>query len=266
MIIVKVGGGKNINLDFVCEDLTSLIKKEKVILVHGGHSKRDEIAQKFGYQIKTIISPSGISSVYTDEEAMEIFLMAYAGLVNKKIVTKLQGLGVNAVGLCGVDGGLWQGKRKKTILAKEGEKIKLIKDDLSGKVEKINTKLLEILLRENFVPVVCPPAISYEGEIINVDSDPVVIQMAKELRAEKIIFLFEAPGLLRDEKDENSLISHISKEKISEYLKYAKGRMKRKILAAKEAVEGGIKEIYFGDGRIEKPITLALQGKGTLIS
>jgi acetylglutamate/LysW-gamma-L-alpha-aminoadipate kinase len=266
MIIVKVGGGKNINLDFVCEDFAFLIKKERAILVHGGHDKRDEIAKKLGHPIKTITSPSGITSVYTDEKTMEIFLMAYPGLTNKKIVAKLQGLGVNAVGLCGVDGGLWQGKRKEAIFAKEGKKIKLIRDDLSGKVEKINTKLLEILLKENFVPVVCPPAITYRGEIINVDSDPVVVQMAKELKAEKVIFLFEAPGLLRDEKDEKSLISHIPKEKIEEYLKYAKGRMKRKILAAKEAIEGGVKEIYFGDGRIKNPITLVLQGKGTLIS
>jgi acetylglutamate/LysW-gamma-L-alpha-aminoadipate kinase len=266
MVIVKVGGGKNINLDFVCEDFASLVKKEKAILIHGGHAKRDEIAKKLGHPTKTITSPSGINSVYTDQKAIEIFLMVYPGLMNKKIVAKLQSFGVNAIGLSGIDGRLWEGKRKKAILAKEGEKIKLIRDDLSGKVEKINAKILEILLKENFVPVVCPPAISYEGEIINVDSDPVVVRMAKELKAEKIIFLFEAPGLLRDERDEKSLISYIPKEKIDEYLIYAKGRMRRKILAAKEAIEAGVKEIYFGDGRIEKPITLALEGKGTLIS
>ena len=266
MILVKVGGGKDINLGFVCEDFASLVKKEKAILIHGGHAKRDEIAKKLGYQIKTITSLSGIPSVYTDEEGMKIFLMAYPGLVNKKIVAKFQALGVNAVGLCGIDGRLFEGKRKKAILIREGQKTKLITNDLSGKVEKVNVKILEILLKENFVPVICPPAISDENEIINVDGDLIVAQLAKEIKAEKIVFLFEAPGLLKDEKDEKSLISHIPKEKIDEYLKFAQGRMKRKILAAKEAIKAGVKEIYFGDGRIKNPIFSVFQGKGTLIS
>lgn len=266
MIIVKIGGGKNINLDYVLEDFASLVKKEKAILVLGASAKRNEIAQKLGHPPKVVISPSGISSVYTDKAAMEIFLMVYSGLVNKQVVAKLQNLGVNAVGLSGLDGRIWEGKRKKNILVKEEGKIKLLTDNLTGKVERVNTKLIKLLLDNGFIPVISPPAISYENEIINVDSDLALAAMAKELRVEKIVFLFEAPGLLKDLGDETSLINKINKEKIDHYLKFAQGRMKKKILGAKMAIEAGVKEIYFGDGRIKKPITLALEGKGTVIS
>jgi len=78
-------------------------------------------------------------------------------------------------------------------------------------------------------------------------------------------FLFEAPGLLRDPKDEKTKISRIEKEKLADFLVYAQGRMKKKILGAKKAFELGVEKIYWGDGRIKNPIINALAGKGTVI-
>lgn len=77
--------------------------------------------------MKTVLSPSGITSVYTDEEALNVFLIAYHGLVNKRIVARMHQFGMNAVGLSGVDGKLWQAKAKKERLIKEGDKVKLLK-------------------------------------------------------------------------------------------------------------------------------------------
>lgn len=265
IVIIKVGGGKNINWDNVCTDIASLVKKEKVILVHGASSKRDEIAKKLGHPTKTVISPSGISSVYTNEKALEIFLMVYAGLINKQIVARLQKLGVNAVGLSGVDGRLWQGRRKEKTLVKEGKKIKLLTNNFTGKVERINAKLIKTLLANGFVPVVSAPAISYKGEIINVDNDLAVPVMAGALGVKKIVILFEAPGLLKDPSDESTLINQIRKDRIDDYLKFAQSRMKKKILGAKRAIAAGVKEIYLGDGRTKNPIRKALSGKGTVI-
>jgi len=265
MIIVKVGGGKNINLDYVCEDFALLVKQNRAILIHGGSWKRNEIAEKLGHPTKTVVSPSGMVSVYTDEKGLEIFLMVYAGLINKIIVSKLQRLGVNAVGLCGVDGKTLEGKIKKEILIQEGERIKLLTGNFTGKVEKFNPKLINLLLENDFIPVVCPPALAKEGEIINVDGDSITSLLAKELKAEKIIFLIEAPGFLKDPNDENSLISEIKKEEIDKYLDFAQGRMKRKILAIKEAISSGVKEIYIGDGRIQHPLLGVFEGKGTKI-
>jgi len=84
MILIKVGGGKQINWNFICQDIKTLTKQdEKIILVHGASAVRDKIAQRLDVPTKTIISPSGVSSVYTDAKAIDIFLMVYAGLVNK---------------------------------------------------------------------------------------------------------------------------------------------------------------------------------------
>ncbi len=266
MIIIKVGGGKTINWDFIAKDVARLQKKEDIIIVHGASVKRDEIAEKLGSPTKTVTSPSGITSVYTDEKALEIFLMVYAGLANKQIVAKLQKYGVNAVGLSGVDGKLWQAKPKKELLVKEGSKTKLIKDNKTGRVEKINTELIKILLNNSYVPVISAPAISYENEIVNTDNDWAAAVMAGALKADTLVYLFEAPGLLRNYKDESTLIKKISKDKLSDYFQYAQGRMKKKLLGVQKAVEFGIKKIYWGDGRIKNPITNSLKGKGTLIS
>src|SRR3989338_5668606 len=266
MILIKIGGGRKINWEYIAEDVAELVKKEKVIIVHGASGIRDEVAKELKAPTRTVVSPSGVSSVYTDQKALDIFLMTYAGLVNKKIVAVLQKNGVNAVGLSGVDGRLWEGKRKSNLYVQEGNKTKLITDNLTGKVEKINTSLISLLVRNKYVPVLCPPAISYEHEIINTDNDFAVSVMIKALRIKKMISLFEAPGMLKHAKDETSLIQKIKKDAIEKYLEFAEGRMKKKLLGAKKAFENGVEIIYWGDGRIKNPIRNVLSGKGTIIS
>lgn len=265
MLIIKVGGGKTINWNYIAVDLKKIIKHEEVVIVHGANAIRDELALKLGHPTKTITSPSGMSSVYTDKESIDIFLMSYAGLVNKKIVALLQKNGSNAVGLSGIDGKLWEGKRKEHVLSVENGKTKLIKDNLTGRIETINTELIGLLLKNNYTPVVCPPAITNKGEIINTDGDLATVQMAKSLNAKKIIFLFESPGLLKKYPDEKTVIKKIDKNKIDEYISFAEGRMKKKMLAVKKAFEFGVNAIYFGDGRIKNPITNCLKGSGTTI-
>lgn len=265
MLLIKVGGGKNINWDYIAEDVSYLSKKEPIIIVHGASTKRDEIAKKLNHPTKVVTSPSGIQSVYTDKVALEIFLMVYAGLMNKQIVAKLQKHNVNAVGLCGVDGRLWEGKRKDILMVLEENKTKIIKDNYTGRVEKINTNLINLLIKNNYTPVICSPAISYEGEIINTDNDFAISIMAKALGLKKMVFLFEAPGLLRDYKNEKSVIKKVPKEKVSEYLNFANGRMKKKILGVQKAIGMGVLETFFGDARIKNPIKNALMGKGTVI-
>ena len=164
-----------------------------------------------------------------------------------------------------MDGGLWKAKAKKEIFVKDGDKTKLIKNNLTGRVEEINTKLINLLLGSGYLPVICPPAISFENEIVNTDNDWAAAVMAGQLEVKEIVVLFEAPGLLRDPKDEKTKISRIEKEKLADFLVYAQGRMKKKILGAKKAFELGVEKIYWGDGRIKNPIINALAGKGTVI-
>jgi len=186
--------------------------------------------------------------------------------VNKKIVARLQKEGLRAVGLSGVDGELWQAKAKKEILAREGDRVVLLKNNLTGRVVEINTELINLLVENNYLPVICSPAISFEKEIVNTDNDWAIAVMAEKLKIKKLVVLFENPGLLENPDDESTLVPWLKKEKIEDYLPLARDRMKKKILGAKRAIEGGVEVIYWGDGRIENPILNALEGKGTIIS
>ncbi|MGB8952250.1 MAG: [LysW]-aminoadipate kinase [Candidatus Aminicenantales bacterium] len=265
MILIKAGGGKDINWEGISLDVYDLMQTEKVILVHGASVRRDEIAERLSIPVNKVVSPSGITSIYTDREALDVFLMAYAGLVNKHTVACLQRHGINAVGLCGVDGRLWQAKAKKEILIREGAKTKLLKDNLTGRVERINTELIGILLEHGYLPVICAPALSFENEIVNTDNDWAVAVMAEQLGIRKLVYLFEAPGLLRNPDQPESLIPRIEKGRMDECLEFARGRMKKKVLGVKRAFEGGVETVYWGDGRIDRPVKSALAGKGTVI-
>lgn len=267
MYLLKIGGGKNINLPAVCADVASMISRgEKIVIVHGASATRDEIAIKMGVPTKTITSPSGVSSVYTDAAAMEVFLMAYAGLLNKKIVAALQKQGVNAVGLSGIDGRLWEAKRKEAVYAVEGEKTRLIKDNLTGKVQQVNAELITLLVDHGYVPVICPPALSLERDMVNTDNDFATAVMAEALGIKEMIVLFEAAGMLRDVQDPTSVIPEIKRTELETYLPFAMGRMKKKLLGTQHAFERGIEKMYWGDGRIEHPLESALAGMGTIIS
>jgi len=266
MILVKAGGGKDINWDGVCKDIAEIRASDPVILIHGGSVQRDELSQRLNVPVRKVISPSGISSVFTDAQAIEIFLMAYAGLVNKQIVARFHAHGVNAVGLCGVDGKLWQAKAKKDILVRDGGKTKLLRDNLTGRVEAVNERLIRLLVDAGYLPVLCAPAISYENEIVNTDNDTAAAIMAEKLGIETMVYLFEAPGLLRDPDKEDTLIRHIDRYKVEEFLMFARERMKKKIMGVQRAIQGGVKTVYFGDGRIDEPVKSALAGGGTVIS
>ncbi|MBI3954997.1 [LysW]-aminoadipate kinase [Candidatus Gottesmanbacteria bacterium] len=264
MIILKVGGGKDINWDHIARDIAGL--KEQVIIVHGANYLMKDTSARLGVRERIITSPSGHVSRHTDEKTMEILLMTYCGLMNKKIVSILQKHGINAIGLTGADGKLLLGVRKKAILSEIGGKVKVIRDSKTGNIKSVNTKLISLLLENGFIPVVTIPAITEEGELINVDNDRIVAMLAKELKVETIVMLFEAAGLLSDKKDASSKIDRIDKNEIEDIMKTTEGRMRKKLLGVKEAISYGVKSVYFGDGRIEKPLTSTLAGKGTLIN
>lgn len=266
MIVVKVGGSLGIDYESVCLDLASMIKAgEKAVLVHGGSAETNVISQKLGKPPRMVTSVSGYESRYTDRETLEIFEMVYCGKVNKGIVQKLQRHGVNAVGLSGIDGRIWQGIRKSSITVIEDGKKKVLRDDFTGRVEKVNLDLIQLLIDHGYTPVLTPPAISYEGEAINVDGDRAAAILASALKVERLIILSNIPGLLRDIRDESTLIAEIPIDQIGEYVEFAQGRMKKKVLGAIEAIREGVREVVLADARVPHPITAAMSGKGTVI-
>ena len=266
MIIVKVGGSAGIDLDAVCADVATLVQAgQPLILVHGGSHQTNEVAEKLGHPPQFITSPSGYTSRRTDRRTLEIFEMVYCGQINKGIVERLQQQGVNAVGLSGIDGRIWEGKRKKAIRVVRNGKTLVLRDDYTGTVERVNTALLQTLLDAGYLPVLTPPAISYEGEAINVDGDRAAGATAIAFQAEALLLLSNVPGLLRHFPDEESLISRIPRHEIEAAAEHAQGRMRMKILGAREALEGGVKRVILGDARVAQPIQQALQGRGTVI-
>ncbi len=266
MIVVKVGGGEGIPLEAVCQDVCTLVKQgERVLLVHGASHETNVLSTALGKPPRFVTSVSGVESRYTDRETLEIFTMAYVGKLNKLFVERLQQLGINAVGMCGVDGRSMEGERKAVIKVVENGKRKVLRDDCTGKVERINTDLLTLLLDHGYTPVLCPPAISYQSEIINVDGDRAAAVLAAAFHADTLVILSNVPGLLQDVDDPASLISTIDKTRVASYLDVAQGRMKKKVMGAAEALDQGVGTVIMGDARLEQPIQQALQGRGTVI-
>jgi acetylglutamate/LysW-gamma-L-alpha-aminoadipate kinase len=266
MLVVKAGGSEGLDMEAVCADIAEQVAQgEQVVLVHGGSHQTNVISEQLGKPPRFVTSVSGHVSRYTDRETLEIFAMVTAGRINKLLVERLQGLGVNAVGLSGPDGRLLAGRRKSALKIVENGKRKVLHGEWSGVIQQVNVSLLRLLLDQGYTPVIAPLAISHEGEMVNVDGDRAAAAVAAELEAETLILLSNVPGLLRDFPDESSLIRSIGRGEVEAHFPYAQGRMKRKLLGAREALEGGVRRVILGDGRIEAPVSQALAGKGTVI-
>ncbi len=266
MIVVKVGGSEGIDLEAVCLDVAELVKEgRRLVLMHGGSHETNLLAERLNHPPRFVTSVSGYVSRYTDRQTLAIFEMVYCGKINKSLVERLQGLGVNAVGLSGLDGRLLEGKRKAVIKIVEKGKKRILRDDYTGKVERANVSLLHLLLENGYLPVLTPPAISYDSEAINVDGDRAAAVVAAALGAEKLVILSNVPGLLRNFPDEGSLIPLIERDRAEEYMDFAQGRMKKKVMGAVEALAAGVGQVIFADGRVDSPVRAALEGKGTVI-
>lgn len=267
MIVIKIGGTDGLNLDAVCADIAAHAKSGlRLIVVHGGSGETNAISEQLGHPPKFVTAVSGFTSRYTDRATLEIFAMVAAGKINTLLVEKLQKLGVNALGLSGMDGRLMIAKRKDAIRIVENGKQRILRDDYTGKIESVNSSLLHMLLDAGYTPVIAPLAISSEGDALNVDADRAAAMVAGAVRAERLIILSNVPGLLRRFPDESTLIPHIDRTQVEPSLVFAEGRMKKKVLGASEALALGVSQVVFADGRVPYPVANALAGKGTLIS
>lgn len=263
MLVIKIGGSIGVDLERFLKDVPNV--DQPMVLVHGANAELNEVSDQLGHPARMVTSSTGQVSRYTDRRTMEIFMMVYCGRVNKSIVEQLQRLGVNAVGLSALDGGIARGRRKEQIRVVENGKPKMLRGDYAGSIQQVDTRLLELLLGNGYVPVLTPPALSNEGEAINVDGDKLAMELAAALKAEQLLIFSDTPGLLRDVRDEKSLISRITRDEMEEALRIAEGRAKKKVIAAREALDRGIGQVVFADGRVDGAIQKALAGQGTVI-
>lgn len=266
LIVVKTGGSilnEGIPQELV-SDLKHNTEKHCLVFVHGGGVEVTEVAKKLGKEQRFIVSPGGFRSRYTDKETAEIYAMVMAGKINKQVVLQLQANGINAVGLSGLDGSLLSAKRKKRlIIVDERGRRRAIDGGYTGKICNVNSKLIKSIIREGYVPVIAPVAVSENYEALNVDGDRAAAHIAGFLQADKLILLTDVQGLSLNGK----FINKLSMAEAKDAIKRIGYGMVTKVFAAIEALEMGVKEVVIASGLGETPISLSSTHKiGTVIS
>jgi len=256
VFVVKIGGSTLTDAEkrrVMLQDVALLDTVGiKVVLVHGGGKEISALTEKLGKEAKFI---EGLR--HTDEETMGIVKMAL-GKINSEIVGELENLDCDALGTTGKSG--------KMMEATRIEKLGFV-----GEIKNVNPKPLKEWLDDGYIPVIQPIGIDQDGNAVNINADEAASSIAAAMKAEKLIFLTNVPGLLEDEKDEKTLISTIATKELKEKLKWKElaGGMIPKTRAMIGAVEGGVKSVHIIDGR--KPHALLLEvftdtGIGTMVT
>jgi acetylglutamate/LysW-gamma-L-alpha-aminoadipate kinase len=267
LTVVKCGGNPAVDSAGICADVARLVHRgESVVLVHGGSGEIARLAAKLGVPQRTLVAPDGVSARYTDPAMLEVVVLALAGAVKPAIVAALSGLGVPAVGLTGLDGGMLRARRKPAVRAVVDGRTVLVRDNHSGRLGAVRTELLEGLLRSGFVPVVSPPAIDEHDHPVNINADRVAAALTVALGADRLVLLTGAPGVLADPGDDTSLQSTYEVPSTGAPGSVAGGGMALKLVAAREALAGGVTSVRIADGRVPDPISRALAGSGTAVT
>lgn len=265
-LVVKVGGSliKRAPPDAVLDDVARLARKNRLIMVHGGGDLVTSVAEKLGKKQMFIVSPSGVRSRFTDKETAEIYTMVMSGMVSARMTEGLAKRGVNAVSLSGLDGSLFVAKRKEKLVTIDGRGRKIMLDGgYTGKIEKVNSDLVERLLEGGYVPVISPIAMSKEGESLNVDGDRAASSTAIAIRANAVVFLTNVTGLMKGEE----LVERASVAQARALLPSIGFGMQKKLLASAESVEGGVREAIICSGAVVDPVTRGLNHQNcTVIS
>lgn len=219
------------------------------ILIHGGGI----MASRFGETLGVMPQMKDGRRI-TDQDTLHVVTMVYAGLINKQLVAKLQGLNQDAMGLTGADGNLIKSRKRP---------VKEIDYGFVGDVQEINTHLLEFLLAEQIIPVVCAITHDKKGQLLNTNADTIASEMATSLSKKHTVnlyFCFDRPGVLIDEKNDSSLIPLINEEIYDELRKenVIHSGMIPKLDNAFKALNDGVNHVWLG---LPENLLLAQKGK-----
>ncbi|MGC9021355.1 MAG: [LysW]-aminoadipate/[LysW]-glutamate kinase [Candidatus Methanodesulfokora sp.] len=263
MIVVKVGGEVLArNIDGIV-DSVGRRAGEGIVLVHGGGNIVTELCKKMGIEPKFVISPEGLRSRYTDSDEMEVYVMAMAGKINKRVVSSLLSRGVKSVGISGVDGPTAIAERKeRIIIVDERGRKRAIDGGYTGRIVEVRTELIDLLLNSGFTVVMAPIAVDKSGNMLNVDADQMAFKLSSAMRADKLVMLTDVPGVLI----ENNVVRRIRTCEMDELIKKVGFGMNRKLMSAANAIEQGVKEVIISSGLVKDPLANALAGGGTIIS
>ena len=259
-VVIKYGGAALVN-----EEIKSTIIKDialmkfvgfKPVVVHGGGKYINKALERVG------IEPQFKDGLrVTDEETMEVVQEVLVGKVNKSLVTELCLQGINAVGVCGKDSGFMKVKKATP----NGLDLGLV-----GEVTEVDTTLINTLLDNDFVPVISTVGVDEEGNSYNVNADYAAVAVAGALNAEKLVFITDVAGVMRDVNNPNSVISTTNTAEINELIADGTiaGGMIPKVQCCLAGVNAGVKNVHILDGRIAHCLILEIftnKGIGTLI-
>ena len=269
IMVIKVGGNAIISPQIMEDIIKDVVLLRyvgiKPVIVHGGGP---EITEKMGLMGKKAEFVQGLR--ITDDETMEIARMVLVGNINTKIVSLIGVFGGKGIGLTGYDGRMILGHKQgtKTVIV-DGVETEI---DIGwvGESEVINPDILNIVLQNGYIPVISPIAIDAQGNALNINADTVAGDIAAALHAKKLILMTDVSGLLRDMKDPNSRISHITLDDIDPLIAEGviKGGMIPKIKGAAVAVKGGVEKAHIINGSVSHTMLLELFtncGVGTMI-
>ena len=267
-IVVKYGGNamteEILKNGFARDIVLMKLVGMNPVVVHGGGPQIGNLLDRVGKESEFI---QGMR--VTDSETMDIVEMVLGGFVNKEIVNLIHQHGGNAVGLTGKDGELIQAKKlEMTSFNEDLNAPEIIDLGHVGEVVKINTKVLDMLIKDDFIPVIAPVGVDEHGASYNINADFVAGKVAEALNAEKLMLLTNIPGLLNKKGE---LLTGLNSDKVAELIKDGTiyGGMLPKIQCALDAVENGVKSSHIIDGRVEHAVMLEVftdDGVGTLIT
>ncbi len=263
LLVVKLGGAEGVDHVTGCNDLVAFFRRAQrpIILVHGVSAEADRLCAAAGHPARTLTSPSGHSSRYTDPRTRDLFVQA-AGTVNADILACLRRGGISAVGLTS-DDTVVQARRKQALRALVSGRVRIVRDDYSGTITGVDGPRLLEHLHAGRLPVLPPLASSPDG-LLNIDGDRAAAAVAATLGAAELVILSNVRGLYRDFPRPESFVAEVSAQQREQALDWAQGRMKRKVLAAGEALDGGVTRVIISDGRAQEPVQQALAGAGTV--
>ena len=263
-LVVKLGGGDSVDLDACLDDLARIIRGgRRVVVVHGGRSEIDALGVRLGSPSRHALFASGASGRLTDPVALEVLTLALEGRVKPRIVAGLVARGIRAVGLSGVDAGIVRARRKTALKIREGDRARVVRDDLSGRIVEVDAAVFTSLLEAGLNPVLSPPALG-EGGSLNVDADRMAAAIAAALRAGDLLFLTDVAGVLRDADDPATSIDRLEANPLV-LSELPRGRMRHKALAGLEALAAGVGRVVVAAGCGEAPVEAALHGRGTVL-
>ncbi|MEO8138904.1 MAG: acetylglutamate kinase [Gemmatimonadota bacterium] len=270
VFVVKLGGDVLADteaLDRVAQQLGLLSSLSiRIVVVHGGGPQATALSRRLG-QEPTIVAGRRV----TDDSALEVAKMVYAGSLNVNLLAALRAHEVQAVGLSGVDADLISARRRPRVrVVDDAGLAREIDYGHVGDVDRVDPRVLETLLSTRFMPVVASLAGDGDGNVYNVNADTVAESLATALKAQKLIFLTGAPGVLRDRNDASSLVTFADPDDLASLMSSGSiaGGMRPKVEACIRAATGGVERTHIIDGRLPDSILLEVftgAGCGTMI-